>query len=84
MFWFIFSLSFFKEICEEFFQARFQTSSTKILNSLSAVKVFRIQCSNPNWAQQELTSDLYISQVSALTIGLEMAVGDNMHTCSLT
>lgn len=83
-FCFIFWLNFCKEICEDFFKTRFQTSKTKILNSLSAVKAFRVQYSDPNWAQQELISDLYISQVSALTVGLEMAPGHNVHTCSLT
>lgn len=79
--WFIFRLNFLKEIREDFFRTRFQTSSTKILNSLSAVKAFRVQYSNPNWAQQEFVSDLYVSQVDAL---LEMALGHNTHTCSLT
>lgn len=67
--WFIFWLNFLKEIREDFFRTRFQTNNTKILNGLSAVKAFGVQYSNPNWARQELISDLYVSQVSALTVG---------------
>lgn len=73
-----------KKLVKNSSKARFKTSSTKILSSLSVVKAFRIQYSNPNWAQQELISDSCVSQVSALTVGLEMAVGHNTHTCSLT
>lgn len=48
------------------------------------MKAFRIQYSNHNWAQQEFISDLCISQVSTVNVDLEMAVGHNTHTCSLT
>lgn len=77
-------ITFFKEICKDFFNTRFQSRSTQIINSLSAVKAFGIQDSNPNWAQQKLVCDLCLSQVSAVTVGLEMAPGHNTHICSLT
>lgn len=63
-------LTFFKEICKDFFSTRFQARNKQILSSLSAVKAFGIQDSNPNWAQQKLVCGLCLSQVSAVTVGL--------------
>lgn len=77
-------LIFFKEIYKDFFNTRFQTRNTQILSSLSAVKAFGIQDSNSNWAPQKLVCDLCLSQVSAVTVGLEMAPGHHSHICSLT